>query len=93
MRNQNGYLRQQLGDSMKQTRNEVHSSPSFISSESAQGEGDEDENNSGGSSSGELAMRCPRRDQPNLKDIRVEVSEYERRLDCDERVLRVDPHR
>jgi len=85
--NQNAYLRRQFGELMKQKRKEIRSSPSTMSSEFTREGEDEDEHHPGGSSIEEEPMRHPRRrkrHQPNLNDIKVEVPEFEGRLDPDE---------
>ena len=84
---QNEYLKRQLSESMKQKRKELRSSHSSNSSESDQGEEDHDESHHLNSSSEEEPLRRPRRHRrnaPNLGDIKVEVPEFEERLDSDE---------
>jgi len=87
IKNQNEYLRRQLGESMKQRRKELRSSRSFNSSKSDQGEDNHDESHHLNSSSEEDPCRRPRRNRRNTSnfgDIKVEVPEFEARLNPDE---------
>jgi len=72
---------------MRQRRKKIRSSSSSIPSESVRGEGEENEPHSDGSSSEGGSPRHPRRGrrhQPNFNDFRVEIPEFEGRLDPDE---------
>jgi len=83
---QNAYLRRQLGESMKQKRKEIQRLPSSMSSKSTQEGKDGDELYLGGSFGEEEPMRGSRRgrtDQSNLNNIKVEIPEFEGRLDLD----------
>ena len=85
--NQNAYLIRQLDESMKQRRKEIRSSTSFRSSQSVREEGNEEDPHSSGPSIGEEPLRRPsrgRRHHPNLNNVRVEVPEFEGKLDPDE---------
>jgi len=72
---------------MKQKRKDISSSPSSISSESTRGERDEEGDKSIGSSSGKEPIRRRtkgRGNQPDLDHIRVDVLEFEGRVDPNE---------
>ena len=85
MKNQNAYLRRQLGEAMKQRRKNIGSSSSSSSSGSVREE-DEGRNPFGSSSEEEPMKRSGRgrRNQTNLNDIRVEVMEFKGRSGFDE---------
>jgi len=87
LKNQNEYLRCQFGDNLKQIRKIIASSHSSRSPTSFHDEESEKESNPFASSSEEEPQERPRRGrrlQPNLNDTRVEVPEFEGKLDLDE---------
>ena len=87
IKGQNEYLKKQLGESLKQKRKEVRSSRSSNPSGSDQDGVDYGEYNHLNSSSDEEPIRRPRRNVRNLPsfgDIKVEVPEFEGKLDPDE---------
>jgi len=86
MANQNAYLRRQLGDSLKQKRRELRSSSSSRPPGSAR-EGEEEEPQTCGSSSEGDSPRHPmrgRRHSSNFNDFKVDISEFEGKLDPDD---------
>ena len=87
MTSQNTCLRRQLGESMRKRRKEIRSSPSSTPSKSVSEEGEGDKPHSDGSSSDGEPPRHPRRGrrpQPNFNQFRVEIPEFEGKLDSDE---------
>ena len=87
IKNHNEYLRCQLGESMKQRQKELRIPRSSNSSESDQEEDNHDEGHHLNSSGEEDPCRRPRRNRrnaSNFEDIKVEVPEFERRLNPDE---------
>jgi len=90
MANQNNYLRRQLGDSLTQKRRELRSSSSSRPPGSVREEAereDEREPQSGGSSSEGDSRRHPRRGRrhpSNLNDFKVDIPEFEGKLDPDD---------
>jgi len=91
MANQNNYLRRQLGDSLRQKRREIRSSsssrpPDSVQEEEAEGE-DDGVPHSGGSSSEGDSPRYPRRGRrqaPNSNDFKVDIPEFEGKLNPDD---------
>jgi len=71
---------------LKQKRSEIQSSSSFIPSSSVQGDVEEDEFQTSGSSSEGGSPRHPRRGRrphSSINEFRVEISEFEGNLDPD----------
>jgi len=86
IKGQNEYLKQQLGESMKQRRKEMRSSRSSNSSESDQGEDNQEASHHLESSCDDEPFRRPRRNRRStlsFGDIKVEVPEFEGKLDPD----------
>ena len=84
---QNDYLRKQLGESLKHKRRELRSSSSSRPPGSARGEEEEEEPLSNGSSSEEASPRSRRRGRrhtSNFNDFKVDISEFEGKLDPDD---------
>ena len=84
---QNAYLRRQLDDFMKQKRRDLRSSSSSRPPGSVRGGEEGDEPPSRGSSSGGDSSRHPRRGPrptPNLNDFKVDIPEFEGKLDPDD---------
>ena len=85
--NQNEYLRRQLGETLRQKRRDLRSSSSSRPRGSGRGDEDGGESFSEGSPSEEGSPRHPRREgrQPNQSnDFRVDLPEFEGKLDPDE---------
>ena len=90
MANQNIYLRRQLRDSLRQKRRELRSSSSSRPPSSVREEEEREEEGEpqiGGSSSEEDSARHPRwgrRHPSNFNDFKVDISEFEGKLDPDD---------
>ena len=87
MANQNEYLRRQLGDSLRQKRRDLRSSSSSRPRGSGRGEEDDEGSLSGGSRSEEGSPRHPRRERRQFNqsnDFKVDLPEFEGKLDLDE---------
>jgi len=87
MANQNEYLRRQLGDSLRQKRRELRSSSCSRPPGSIRGE-EEGEGPLSGDSQGEGdSLRHPRRERrhtTNSNDFKVDLPEFEGKLDQDD---------
>jgi len=84
---QNEYLSKQLGESLKNKRRELRSSSSSRPPRSARGEEEEKEPHSHGSSSEDASPRTQRRRRrhsSNFNDFKVDISEFEGKLDPDD---------
>ena len=85
--NQHEYLRRQLGDSLRQKRRDLRSVSSSSPPGSARDEEEEEGPPSEGSQSEESSPRHPRRGRrhkTNFNDFKVDISEFEGKLDPDE---------
>ena len=87
MTNHNEYLRRQLGDSLRQKRREPRSSSSSWPLGSVQGEEEGEDPLFGGSPSEEDSPRHPRRERRqslNSNDFKIDIQEFEGKLDPDD---------
>jgi len=84
---QNDYLREQLGESLKQKRRELRSSSSSRPPGSVRGEEEEEEPHSNGSSSEGASPRSHRRGRrqsTTFNDFKVDIPKFEGKLDPDD---------